>query len=277
MPESPFRNLSGLAGGRKQLPQKPKPEPEEKELTEQEPESPAQVPAVLTNNYLIESLEEACELTPEQVSGLNSYMVKARLGMSLQVAPLICSDKCPFEKKCPLVQNKISLPIGKPCPVEISVMKQYRDELALSIGIDGNDPNSAFDRKLLDDLAFIHMLKMRLGTELGSADPDMAKERIVSYSPQGAPVYGTVVNPRLSVLEKLMKMEKSIMSELMATRRAKFQASGNPDDASKVGATLMGKMEEVLARKMADAKARHSAEVEQIIDADYTVKDANSD
>ena len=273
MDQSPFKNVLGRASGPKPPPQQ-KTKPEESKPKEPEP---AQVPAVITNNYLIDSIENACDLTPEQANGLNTYMVKARLGMSLQVAPLVCTDKCPFKQKCPLVINKIPLPTGKPCPVETAVMKQYRDELALAIGISGDDINSAFDRKLMDDLAFIHMLKMRLGTEMSIKDPQIAKNQVISYSPQGKPISADVVNPRLGVLEKLMKMEKGIMSELMATRRAKFQSSGNPDDASKVGATLMGKMEQVLEKRMADARARHAAEVEEIIEADYEVrKDAES-
>jgi len=271
VPQNPFKNLSGLANGQK--PPKPSVDSVEtkNEIVTQEPDSDL-VPDIL-NNYLVETLEESANLTQEQRDGLNSYMVKARLGLSIQVAPLVCKDKCVFEKKCPLVQNKISLPVGKSCPVEIAVMKQYRDELALSIGIEGDDVNSAFDRKLLDDLSFIHMLKMRLGHEMSAVDATIAKDAIVGYSPLSVPIYGTIVNPRLGVLEKLMKIEKSIMNELMATRRAKFQASGNPDDASKVGATLMGKMEAVLVKKMSEARRQHEQEVQDIIDADFTVKE----
>ena len=270
MPQNPFRNLSEPAPGKTEEPS-PEPVPESNLPATQEPEE-TQVPAVVQNSYLVQTLQETLELTPEQVEGLNSYMVKARLGMSMQMAPLICNDKCPFKKKCPIVQQKLPLPFGKPCPVEIAVMKQYRDELTFSLGIDAESPGAAFDRKLLDDLAFIHMIKMRLGIEMSETDPDVAKEKVVGYSPQGAPVYGTVTNPRLSVLEKLMKLEKQIMSELMATRRAKFQASGNPDDASQVGASLRDKMEAAMAKKAAEIQEQHKKEVEEIIDAEFEVK-----
>ena len=265
---NPFRHLSGQAGG-----EPPKPELET-DVTTQEPEpDEAQVPAVVQSNYLVETLQEACDLTPEQVEGLNSYMVKARLGMSLQIAPLICHDGCPFVTKCPISMNKISLPFGKPCPVEIAVMKQYRDELAVSLGIDANAVASAFDRKLLDDLAFVHMIKMRLGIEMSSTDPEIAKEKVIGYSPQGDRVMGVVLNPRLGVLEKLMKLEKQIMTELMATRRAKFQATGNPDDASQVGATLLGRMEEAMQKKIDAAQTKNEKEIHEIIDADYEVQE----
>ena len=270
-PQNPFRKASVPVTGKPEpgeIPQETLP------ALQQEPETePSQVPAVISTSYLVESLGDASSLTPEQVEGLNQYMVKARLGISTQIAPLICNDNCPFKGKCPIVQNKIPLPFGKPCPVETSVMQQYRDELGLSLGIDAAAVGAAFDRKLLDDLAFIHMVKMRLGIEMSSTDVDVAKERVVGYSPQGAPIHGTVLNPRLGVLEKLMKLEKQIMSELMATRRAKFQASGNPDDASQVGASLMGKMEEAMKRKITEAQAKNEKEVEEIIDAEFTIKD----
>ncbi len=269
-PQNPFKKLSVPEPGRVE-PETPR---ERLPVVQEEPETPqSQVPVVVTDNYLVQTLGEAANLTPEQIEGLDQYMVKARLGMSMQIAPLICNDNCPFKKKCPIVQNKIQLPFGKPCPVEISVMGQYKDELALSLGIDATSVGAAFDRKLLDDLAFIHMIKMRLGIEMSETDPDIAKERVVGYSPQGEAVYGTVLNPRLGVLERLMKLEKQIMTELMATRRAKFQATGNPDDASQVGASLMGKMEEAMKKKMEEAQAKNEKDIEDIIEAEYTVKD----
>lgn len=269
MSQNPFRNLSKPESGK---PKKPNPQP--KEEPEQEPEEEtkeSQLPASRndTNQYLVQAIQDGQELTKEQERNLRDYMKKARTGVTLLMAPMICTDKCPFLKshRCPLQESGIPLPVTKPCPVEHSIVRQYRDDLAAALHIDLEDHGlDAFDAKLLNDLAGIMMMKTRAEVEM-SMKPDTTLQFVAGYTPDGNEMTRIITNPRITLYERLSKLERDIMKELMATRRAKFQATGNPDDATRRGSDLFSKMEEV-------ARSRRKKNKGKVIkEAEFTVKE----
>ncbi len=271
MQENPFKNLSNPeSGSPKPVPQ-PKVEPEASEVPEKTDKQEVGLPARVfrnTNEYLVQAIQETHELTKEQGKQLKDYMQKARTGLTLLMAPMLCTEKCPFKvaRRCPLELASIPLPAAKPCPVEHSVVRQYRDDLAMALNVDLEGANlDAFDAKLLNDLAGIMMMKTRAEAEMAN-NPQTTLEFNAGYTPNGEVMTRIITNPRISLYERLTKLESTIMKELMATRRAKFQATGNPDDASRVGSDLFAKME-------AAARRRRRRENSTVIDADFTVKE----
>jgi hypothetical protein len=260
--QNPFKNLLEPAGGKSQKNQQPN-SAEQDQKDDQE----SSVPALRdTNEYLVRAIQETHDLTTEQCNQLRDYMKKARTGITLLMAPMICTDKCPFKtvKRCPLELSGIPLPATKPCPVEHSIVRQYRDDLAAALHVDIEGDNlDAFDAKLLNDLAGIMMMKTRAEAEMANK-PDTTLEYVAGYTPDGKPMKRIITNPRISLYERMCKLERDLMKELMATRRAKFQATGNPDDASRVGSDLFKKMEA--------AARRRRKKQERIIEAEFQVK-----
>ena len=188
-------------------------------------------------------------------------------GINICITPIICKDSCPFQNLCPLFAMG-EHPSSKPCPVESAIMKKYRDQLAAGLGINMDDGNfDIFDMKLIDDLAMIQMLKRRALAELAE-EPATAEKNIAGFltvpgSP-AEPFFKTVSNPRIGTIQNLIKLETKLMTELLATRRSKFQAEGNASDPSIRAAELLRKMKEMKAVER---------NREEIVDADYEVKD----
>jgi len=224
------------------------------------------LPALRQENQLIAEMELHRDLTPAQVEKLHIWTARQDLGLSVAQGPLVCREACPHREVCPLFEDNIH-PIGKRCPVEGSLMLRWKNKWATSIGLNLDDPNNdAFDMKLLDDLAGISMLKQRALNEMATESPEIAEKFIGGYV-DDMPIEKVMLNPRVQLIERLTKLELKMYSELLSTRKAKFQVAGRIDDLSKRQAELHEKMREVREREMAKAQAN-----DEIIDADYEVK-----
>ena len=217
-------------------------------------------------DYLVAEVSRYRTLTEVQKTQLANYMMMQEHGINVCITPLICKDSCPFRKMCPLFAMG-EHPVTKPCPIESAIMKRYRDRLAGGLGIDiSSDTIDIFDMKLIDDLAMIQMLKRRALAELAE-EPATAEKVIGGYiqmpgNEEPQPFHKIYSNPRIKTIHDLVKLETKLMSELLATRKSKFQAEGSVSEPSKRAADLL--------RRMKDAKA---AEDDSVIDADYVVKE----
>jgi len=263
--QNPFTTASGLETG-------PKLRMATESLRGEGPaETPSpieQLPAIRKGNQLAAQMDLLQkDLTPAQVEKLDIWHVKQDLGMSIAQGPLVCRDACLHAEVCPLHQANIH-PVSKRCPVEGTLMLKWKQKWAESLGMDLDDSdNDAFDLKLLDDLAGISMLKNRAYNEMAISSPDIAEKFVGGYV-DDMPIEKVMLNPRVTLIEKLIKLELKIYSELLTTRKAKFQVSGRLDDLSKRQAELADKMREVRAREIAKAEA-----ADDIMDADFEVKD----
>jgi len=100
------------------------------------------------------------------------------------------------------------------------------------------------------------MLKQRALNEMAITSPEIAEKFVGGYV-DDMPIEKVMLNPRVTLIEKLIKLELKIYSELLTTRKAKFQVAGRLDDLSKRQAELSEKMREVRARELAKAEANN--------------------
>ena len=224
-------------------------------------------PTVHDESEIIEEIGLYRDLNPQQVDKLKVWTARQDLGMSVAQGPLICRDGCAHKEMCPLAEDNIH-PIGKRCPVETSLMIRWKTKWARSLGMSlvNPDDNDAFDMKLLDDLASLSMLKARALNEMASEAPEIAEKVIAGYV-DDAPMEKVILNPRVTLIEKLGRLELKIYNELLSTRKAKFQVAGRIDDLSRRQAELKKKMDEVRMRELAKADGQVD-----VIDAEFEVK-----
>jgi hypothetical protein len=224
-----------------------------------------QLPAVPAENEIIEETTLYRDLTPEQINKLVVWTARQDLGLSVAQGPLVCREGCGHREVCPLYEDKIH-PLGKRCPVEGSLMLRWKRKWAESLGmnLDKPDDNDAFDLKLLDDLAGISMLKQRAFNEMATEAPEIAEKVVAGYV-NDDPMEKIILNPRVQLIERLGKLELKIYAELLSTRKAKFQVAGRVDDMSRRQAELNEKMRRV--------REEQREKAEEIVDADYEVKE----
>ena len=247
----PFANV--LPPNRKEKPKNTLPARQEKN-----------VPARQEQNEIVAETELYRDLNPHQIERLNIWMARQDLGMSIGSGPLVCREGCAHREVCPLYAENIHT-LGKPCPVEASLMLHWKRKWAKSLGMDLDDPdaNDAFDLKLLDDLAMISMLKRRALNEMATDSPEIAEKVIAGYV-DDQPMEKVILNPRVQLIERFGKLEIKIYNELLSTRKAKFQVAGRIDDLSRRQAELKRKMDE--ARQREEEKA-------ETIDAEFEIRD----
>jgi len=218
-------------------------------------------------NELIEEIQLYRDLTPAQIDKLNVWMERQNLGMSIGSGPLVCREGCAHKEVCPLHAENIH-PLGKPCPVEASLMMHWKRKWAASLGMDIDDQNmnDAFDLKLLDDLSMISLLKRRALNEMATESPEIAEKIIAGYV-DDQPMEKVILNPRVQLIERFGKLEIKIYNELLSTRKAKFQVAGRIDDLSRRQAELKKKMD--LVRNREELKIET-----EVVDAEFEVRDA---
>ena len=264
--ENPFGTVSGPVPGNKPIETTEPPKVEEPAEVLPSPMEES-LPAIKQENQLLAEMELHRDLTPEQVEKLTIWTSRQDLGMSVAQGPLMCREACPHGEVCPLFTEKIH-PVGKRCPVEGSLMLRWKQKWAISLGMDMNaGDNDAFDLKLLDDLAGISMLKQRALNEMAIEAPEIAEKFVGGYV-DDMPIEKVMLNPRITLIEKLIKLELKIYNELLATRKAKFQVAGRLDDLSKRHTELADKMRDVRQRELKKAEAAG-----EVVDAEYEVKD----
>ena len=217
----------------------------------------------LSAGFLIDAAKKAGVSVPaDKLSIIQNFMDRAKFGHQ-SALPMICKGRdCPILEMCPLYEAGLPLPIKKICPVESAVIAQWVNRTMTSLNIDPNEPEFAVDMDMVYELAGYELLRMRLASSL-STDPEVSKEVIVGYSPQGDPIYDIKPNMSLLMLEKYSKVVGKLRDALVATRKSQAQVGKLAGDGSIRAANIMAK-----ARELAEKRLKPN-----ISDADFEVLD----
>jgi len=209
------------------------------------PDEPNNLPAPLPDTNSIASTGNKT-LSEVQKSNIAKYEESVKYGFTPVAGPMVCrDDKCPYFDKCPLVRNKIERPMGEDCPVEAFQIKQWTEQFSAAAAIDPDDPSSAYDRMLVDQIVFQMTLEARAAMQL-ALDPRIERKAISGYSPTGQPFYATENSKAADFYEKLIKTKLRLMRELLTTRKSKADAASKGyADPSKVAANLMEKANKI--------------------------------
>ena len=146
---------------------------------------------------------------------------------------------------CPLEEAKETLPIGKRCPVENALVEIWVTKHIEALSIDPSNPEYAVDMDMVYELAGLELIRNRAASHL-SDEPALFREKIVGYSPQGAPIYGDAPNLALLILEKYGKRVDKLREQLLATRREQAKLGKLTSDSSVRAANIRSKAQRIV-------------------------------
>ncbi|RMG66900.1 MAG: hypothetical protein D6710_12005 [Nitrospirae bacterium] len=216
-------------------------------------------------HFLAKHAEDAGVTIPaDKLSIIHGFMDRAKFGHQAAL-PMVCrGNKCPLINVCPLKEAGLDLPVGKKCPVEKSVIEQWVFRTMESLDIDPDDPEYAVDMDMVYELAGIELLRMRLAASLAE-EPDVYREKIVGYSPQGDPIYDDKPNMSLLLLEKYSKVVAKLRDQLVATRKSQAQVGKLAGDKSVRSANILEKAKRIAERR-ASSRDIEDAEIIEVKD-----------
>lgn len=239
-------------------------QPEDEETPPKKEEKKADLVPADKNNPLVEHAAKAgVFLTKNNKEVVDQFFQRAKYGHQ-GAMPMMCKGtKCRFISMCPLAEAGEKLPLAKRCPVEGALVEIWASKLIDALDIDPNDPDYAVDMDMVYELAGLELIRNRAAVHM-SDEPDLFKEKIVGYSPQGEPIYDDKLNLSLTILEKYGKRVDKLRDQLIATRQSQAKLGKLQSDSSVRAANIKER-----ARKIAEARRAG----EKIQDADFTVKE----
>lgn len=171
---------------------------------------------------------------------LDAYSNSTKFGFAEQLGPMICQDEqCPFAEKCPLRATGVVRPVGKDCPLEQAQIANWKYSLTSAAIIDPNDPTSAYDLIIVDQIVYQMLLEARAAMQLAMS-PEIEREYVSGYNPMGMPFTTRETSKAAEFYDRLVKTKLRLMRELLATRRSKAEAEAKGyADPSKIAADLI--------------------------------------
>jgi hypothetical protein len=231
------------------------------------------VPLERPGGVLAQLAAEAGVVVPEDAfEALDGFMDSAKYGHQ-SCLPMKCKGgRCPILDLCPIAKLGLDLPVGKRCPVESALIKQWVETYLGALDIDPNSPEYAIDMHMVYELAGLELMRTRAAQHL-STEPELVKNEIVGYSPQGEPIYDDKPSMALLIMEKQGKSVNKLREGLLATRKTQAQAGQMVGDVSVRTANIQEKARKILEARQAGGKIGDV----KTVDADFEVKDDPSE
>ena len=167
----------------------------------------------LTDVYPPE-LSEKLLKNKQKLDAIAKAFDNASQGISKAVIFMTCKGpKCPHSSSCVLLKNDIA-PETYSCPIEMKVCMEVESALIDELEI---DPQSTVDMELLYDLIDTKLLDMRTsgliakGSLIQTITVETGRTKVVSKD----------IAPEVKIKLDLKKLKHSIMTDFLATRRAK--------------------------------------------------------
>jgi hypothetical protein len=141
--------------------------------------------------------------------------------------PMKCKARsCTFADTCPLQQKNIA-PQGKPCPIEMAMIRQFTEDYITELNV---DPNNLVEVSMIRDLVDQEVQYIRKSKLL--AKEDFIQENVIGISPQGEALMSKQLHLAVDLEDKLHKRKRDLRNSLMATREARAKiGQGNIDTA----------------------------------------------
>lgn len=209
-----------------------------------------------------EEFLESFKLTPQEIHRLKKDLKRKVLSSTFSV-PMICrGPDCPMAKTCPLLKLD-KFPIGEQCPIELLLMRKWKDEYVESLKIDWND---AIERKMIIELVELDVLSSRANSVL--SDEGFIMENAVGVNEQtGEIAYRREEHVALKLKEVVYNRRSKLLKEMAATREAKLKfLTEQKGDPSQYASKLRKKAEEL--------RMKHE---ETIIDAESITEEESNE
>jgi hypothetical protein len=230
------------------------------------PETALDSPLSTEGGLLVQLARDAGVVIPQdKFEALQGFMDHSKYGHQASL-PMKCKGlQCPILDLCPLHKLQLTLPIGKTCPVEGALVKQWVTTYLGALDIDPDAPEDAIDMHMVYELAGLELMRTRAAQHL-SSNPEIIRTEIIAYSPQGEPIYDDKPSMALLIMEKQAKTVNKLREGLLATRKAQAQVGVMAGDISIRTANMQAKAKEIIARRLKG---------ESIQDVEFEVKDSD--
>lgn len=230
----------------------PSTKPEDKSssaLSDLRPGVPGNI-TVQGTNKLIAYLKgvRGIEVTPEQAAKLQTAVYGLGKGYASTLPAKCKGQQCPLIESCPIYRTlgSSALPIGSPCPVEMTIIDQWINKHLPALGIEDPDaPEHSFDMDLIHELAGQALIQWRCSALL-SEDQAMMEERQVSGGEMNDKIFQVVINPALEIMERAGRNIGKIRDALVATREAQIKAGKDASDGSQKAASAKDRIKNAL-------------------------------
>lgn len=193
-------------------------------------------------------------LDPQKKERINNHVNRMTTGLHA-TAPIMCAgpDKCPFIAHCPIPERsetgiefgpESNYPLFRPCILEKFYMKQKVIDYIQHLSVDPADP---FEMAVVQELALVDLLKNRAMMIVSAGDKDgegkdLMKTDITGFNPEtGQASAVTKLHPLTDFVEKLEKRRQYWSSQLIETRKSKFEKQAKIGDM-KEDSKLLGEI-----------------------------------
>ena len=191
-------------------------------------------------------------LTRSEAIKLQKYMLGLSTG-SAALLPLLCTGpRCPYSDTCVFLKElKDDTPLGKPCPIELELIKHKKMRYIDEYDIDMNSPT---ELSFINELVTIEIQEMRNAASLAKErDASLVSMEVIGHDKEGEEVMARRISPFLETQEKLSAMKMRIVKRMVGDRESKYkkdvatkQKSG--DSAAESWSELAIEMKEVRER-----------------------------
>lgn len=174
----------------------------------------------------------------DKVSGAFSpSAIKAGMLSSI---PMMCAgNDCIIADQCPLVAEGIA-PVGKPCPIEASIVRQFFLDYAEELQV---DTTRMAEVSLLRDLVDQEVQQIRKSWVLSREH--FIQENVVGLSEDGEVIMKKELHQAVDYEDRLLKRKKDLRNALLATREAKLKTGEGKRDSAQEMATLLTQMRQM--------------------------------
>jgi hypothetical protein len=221
----------------------------------------SQLPAVVRDRQdllvgdrqFLQQLQASPSMTEAQWRALEGYFHE---NAASPIQPsIICEDAdCPYYKSCPLVRAEIPRPVGKPCVIEETVKRNWRELYLTQIG-DSIEGNPAVDTGMIIDLVStlldIHRAQMEV-----AESPRVAERVLRGYDAKQNPIVELKMNPVHFFLKNARQLKVELLEQLVATRDArKKDKSRDVQDQTRMMTEMRGVITNLREKLVELAKA----------------------
>jgi hypothetical protein len=150
------------------------------------------------------------------------------------IANGLVTHNCPVAKTCPLLQKNLA-PIGRPCPIEMAMVRQFFIDYVEELGVDTDRMvEVSMIRSLVDqEIQYLRTSKIL------SLD-HFIQENVIGVNPEtGEPIMKKELHMAVELQDKIHKRMERLRSQLLATRESRAKAGQIMLDTAQTIANLM--------------------------------------
>lgn len=179
--------------------------------------------------HLSEGYKEWLSSFDEEEIRTAGKMLSAVLMGNVTALPKICPSlsKCEHKGICPFQTNQ---PVGKACPMEMSVIIDRMNKLMEQFKIDGFQQT---DFMILNRVVELELYDLRLNSLMSSQDKQsILVDKVVGFSSEGSAITNEEVSPLFDLKEKISREKMKLMTLLVGTPQEVYKKRAALKEAS---------------------------------------------